>query len=889
MLLAFSIAAAPYTQAFQEVVSPQHANSKLPHPFLAVDLDVQPELEAAITLSATNAQRAGVSNFLSRNPGTWEMRWDRRANRPNLIQGSGIPLIPGRGNSLSLRDLGLASGAEMDMDVVEKRLLEFIHANSDVMPNDGLEFRLDPSGSVPYGEGHSHWFVEFAQYHDGVRVQGASLFFRISNGNIVQFGSNLVAPVKSDATPSSTRANAFSLAFDELNFPAGTVVEEMINFGELLVFPVAPSGADAHQNYLGAAGAGYDHRLAWRFVFRINDDVNTYDVLFDAHSNRIITVRSLNEYVAATVSGGVYPTTNSDAEVVKPLPFASITNGSLKVTDALGIYDYSGGNSTIALDGAFFKMVDNCGAISLANSANGNIAMGTSPGSDCTTPGFGGPGNTHSSRSGFYHLTNINRKAIGFLPTNTWLQGKVTANMNIDDVCNAFWNGTTLNFFKSGGGCSNTGEIAAVFLHEWGHGMDTNSGGAAVNDNGSGEAVGDTFAFLETKDACIGKNFRPGEPCYNCSATCTGVRDLNAFSTLGGSGIAKPSTIVSDGGPECGRGDCPYINSGGFAYQGPMGYEGHCESYIASSANWDLSQKLVAAHGSEGWREMDKIWYGGLTSSKSAYRVASGGQCNPSAQVDGCGSNNWYTVYLAADDDDGNLANGTPNACRIWDAFNAHGIACGARPACSAGGGDFLFKNGFDPTETGSCTPQQLFADPGLEATNPVTFDNPFWVGFDSNLVTPYCNASCDVNGEIAPHTGTWFAWFGGQEESNSSLLAQEVTLPSGSPRWLNYWLMRQLSGDPSSSLVIKIDDTVVATIPAESAGPESAYSARTLQVPAQYLNDQPHTVEFEWEADAAGGVIGGAMLDDITLDCQSHPLNPVQNRGNVKVGARTH
>ncbi|HJU39976.1 MAG TPA: proprotein convertase P-domain-containing protein, partial [Tahibacter sp.] len=121
-------------------------------------------------------------------------------------------------------------------------------------------------------------------------------------------------------------------------------------------------------------------------------------------------------------------------------------------------------------------------------------------------------------------------------------------------------------------------------------------------------------------------------------------------------------------------------------YQGPMGYEGHCESYIAGSANWDLAQALVAQHGATaGYAQMDKIWYGSLTPSKSAYRVASGGKCNTAASVDGCGSNNWYTVYLAADDDDGNLANGTPNACRIWDAFNAHGIACGTRPACSGG------------------------------------------------------------------------------------------------------------------------------------------------------------------------------------------------------------
>src|SRR5690606_6885562 len=28
-------------------------------------------------------------------------------------------------------------------------------------------------------------------------------------------------------------------------------------------------------------------------------------------------------------------------------------------------------------------------------------------------------------------------------------------------------------------------------------------------------------------------------------------------------------------------------------------------------------------------------------------------------------------------------ANGPPNACRTWDAYDAHGIACGTRPACT--------------------------------------------------------------------------------------------------------------------------------------------------------------------------------------------------------------
>ncbi|MCQ4164882.1 PKD domain-containing protein, partial [Tahibacter harae] len=662
--------------------------------FLAPELAVQPELEATIQLTARMSQHSAAADFLGRNPGQWEMRWDRRADRPDLIQGSGIALIPGRGNSLSLEQLGLARSETVDLAVVEARLLDFIAKNGDLLKTDGLEFQLDTEASIGYGEGNSHWFVEFAQSKNGVRVRGANLFFRISNGNIVQFGSHMVAPVKTDTLAVSDRAKAFELARQELGFGADVRISQTINRGELLLLPYASDGRSAGDGYSGVDGEGYEHRLAWRFVFRNFGDKAIYDLLVDAKTNRVIEVRDQTLYAAATVDGGVFLGLNTGPETIVPLPFAAVTNGTAKVTDALGIYDYSSGTATTALDGKYFRMSDSCGSISLSNSTDGNLHLGTDTGTDCgNTSAPGGAGNTRASRTGFYYLTRINRKAATFLPSNSWIASKVTANMNVNDVCNATWGGSSANFYKSGTHpsdstitCANTGEIPAVFLHEWGHGMDQNSGGAA-SEYGSGEAVGDTFAFLETKDACIGNGFFTGRNgCTNCRSTCTGVRDLFAFSLQGAATIAKPSNVTADAGLNCDRLACPYLVNGISPYQGPMGYEGHCESYIASTANWDLAQSLVGAHGSSaGWAQMDKIWYASLTTSKSAYRVASGGKCNAAASVDGCGSNNWYTVYLAADDDDGNLANGTPNACRIWDAFNVHGIACGTRPACSGG------------------------------------------------------------------------------------------------------------------------------------------------------------------------------------------------------------
>ena len=585
----------------------------------------------------------------------WEIRWDTRSGRPNLIQGAGVPMPDGD---------------------VESAVRGFMADYPELFGVDPATLRLDPERTVHLGD---VWLIELQQFHRGVPVEGANVFFRINHGNLIQFGSEKVSEVRIGTAPRVSREEAFAAVLRALRADVSEV-SEILTPGRLKIVPTLPAGERPAEAYLGPAGRGYSHALVWEIAFRLAGGLETYEAWVDAHDvrdARILRLVDRNAY--AQVTGGIYPRTSSDPETVVGLPFLKL--GSNKVTNGAGKYTYGGGTVTATLEGKYVRIVDRCGAISLSDSSTGNLSFGTSGGTDCVTPGAGGAGNTHSARSGYYHLTRINRKAALYLPDNAWLKRTLTANMNIPSTCNAFWDGSTVNFFRSGNGCSNTGEIAAVFLHEWGHGLDSNTGGSA-NEKGSGEAVGDTFAFLETRSSCIGPNFRPNTVCYHCSS-CTGVRDVAEFGAGSGSRIAKPSNVASDTGLNCDRLLCPYV-SRSTPYQGPMGYEGHCESHIASSANWDLARSLVARWGSDaGWQAMEKIWYRSLTPSKSAYRVAAGGKCNPSARVDGCGSNNWYTVYLAVDDDDGNLANGTPNACRIWDAFNAHGIACGRRPACT--------------------------------------------------------------------------------------------------------------------------------------------------------------------------------------------------------------
>jgi len=148
--------------------------------------------------------------------------------------------------------------------------------------------------------------------------------------------------------------------------------------------------------------------------------------------------------------------------------------------------------------------------------------------------------------------------------------------------------------------------------------------------------------------------------------------------------IAKPSTVTDNLGINCDKWACPYLSQGIYPYQGPMGYEGHCESYVASSANWDLAQSLVATTVRPRAAAMDSIWYKSLIPARAPTRSPPAAPATPRT-VNGCAATNWYTVFLSADDDNGNLADGTPNGCRIWDAFNAHGIGVRTRPACAGG------------------------------------------------------------------------------------------------------------------------------------------------------------------------------------------------------------
>ncbi len=596
------------------------------------------------------APSAALRSFFEKHSPRWDVRWDLRSGRPHLIQGAGVALVAVK-----------ASGRkEARLETVALALRRFMAENPGLLDVAHLDLRLDRSRSFAFGEERDLWLVEFQQFHQGLPVLGAHVFFRIRHGNVTQFGTRRLDDVHLDVEPATSRREALEAA-------ARPVVAKAR--GGLAVLPVRP--ADER--------IGLEHRLVWEIV------VDGRRILVDAHRGELLMDRPLLRFAEATVSGTVAPPTGRGVPVRVPFPFAGVDHQDGRVTDLEGVYEYAGGPASVQLEGHWIHVDDGCGPISVAGDFAGEVDL--DPGDPACVLGQGGGGNTLAARTAFYYLSRAHHEAGTYLPSVPWLQTALTARVDLDeslcDACSAFWDPLTgaVNFAASGSGCVAVGELPAVVVHEWAHGFDASLGGTA-EEGASGEAAADAFAFLETRDACIANGLRPGWPCHNCRPACSGVRDVAAFAAGGAGTIARPGTVDDPAGLDCGRFGYPY--GADPAFKGPLGYQAHCESYIASAAVWDLTRLFAAAHGPmEGWRAMEEIWYASQAAGRSAYRVVRDPEGGPSG-VDGCGADSWYSVLLMADDSDGDLDNGTPNACRIWDAFDAHGIACGLRPSCSA-------------------------------------------------------------------------------------------------------------------------------------------------------------------------------------------------------------
>ncbi len=220
--------------------------------------------------------------------------------------------------------------------------------------------------------------------------------------------------------------------------------------------------------------------------------------------------------------------------------------------------------------------------------------------------------------SAYIHANLIKAHAASIAPAMPFLGTQLPVVVNEPDPqgCNAFWNGSAANFFLQRGGCNNTARLADVVYHEFGHAFHQHSilAGAGALDASLGEGTGDIMTASVTHDPHLAPGF--------FLASDASLRSMD-------SGRRWPEDID---------------------------WDPHETGLIWAGAMWDLRTFLVEDLGeAAGHALTDQLFYQAIRRSSSIPAT--------------------YAEVLAADDDDGDLANGTPHICSINRAFLAHGLA----------------------------------------------------------------------------------------------------------------------------------------------------------------------------------------------------------------------
>jgi hypothetical protein len=633
--------------------------------------------------------RAEWERFFAKYGSEFHVYFDPRSETPMNIMGR-IPMIPGSGvgNQLRLKDISRILGRRvrrMNSTLIGELILKFVLENKDLFGID-----IDQLGPVNATQINDYlWHINIPQQVHDIPVRYGRLAAVINHGNLVLIGTETWGNVHLDTVGKISSTEAMKIGFD---YAGGRLQRDRIwKEAALEIIPFATEESVPREGSSGLKGAGYGHRLAWVFGFQRTPELAQWEVLIDAHTGEVLAFQDKNAYIDKQIVGGAYALTNTEIcpsnnrcgtmQPHTPMPWADTgLPPPDDFTNSAGIFNYTNGNVTTTLNGLYLTINDNCGAIN-ETSATGDLNLGGINGQhDCTSSGTS-PGDTSASRSCFYEVNKIAETARGYLPANGWLQNQLTANVNLNQLCNGFWDGATINFFKSGGGCRNTGENAAVFDHEWGHGLDDNDSGGNLSN--SSEAYADIASMYRLWASCIGYGFffpgggngaicgltadgtgdnhneaQVGDP--HCDVDCSGVRD---------SDYLKHADQLPDGAIN-------FVCDKCIAGMGPCGRQVHCSGTPVRQMAWDFAKRDLQSNpynydGNTAFIIADRIFYQG------SGLIGDWHSCDcPNQLADGCAATNGYMQWLAIDDDDGDMTNGTPHMMALFSSYYRHGIAC---------------------------------------------------------------------------------------------------------------------------------------------------------------------------------------------------------------------
>ena len=523
----------------------------------------------------------------------WRAVWDVDTNVPIRLWGSTSPI----------------SGTVANPAAAEAAAREFLAAHLSLLaPGASIsDFTLVSNVINPSGDMRS---VGFAQRIGGVQVLDGAVGFAFKHDRLMLVSSSALPYVTVTSTTRGFKPDAVGRAATGWLASGGRTTRVASIGSEHVIVPLVHSRT--------SAGLDIEYRLAdvvevesiyetgkWTVWVGADDGVAF------ARANRIL-------HTTGTVVFNTPDQSPSGTRSDKPAPFDNHTvNGVATTSDANGVVTWNtAGSATVnpGLTGTFVNVVNASGAKATATL--------TLPAAGSVTWNLSNVETSDSQISSYVFANKAKAFAKAtYNPTQalTFINGLLDVDVNVEDgnECNAFWDGAKLNFYPATAGkCENTGRMADVVYHEFGHGLHQNSVIAGIGqfEGGLSEGLADGNAINITGDPGLGRGFFLDN---------TPLRDENP--------AVKKTWPVP-------------------------GNEVHDEGEIIGETLWDLRTALQAKLGvTAGFAQHVKIYYSIMQRASDIPTTT-------------------YPEALAADDDDGDLTNGTPNMCEINAAFAAHNI-----------------------------------------------------------------------------------------------------------------------------------------------------------------------------------------------------------------------
>ncbi len=470
-----------------------------------------------------------------------------------------------------------------DEAAVEASLRDFMASYEGLVGVDERQLSMTHAG---YIERTDTWYVQFDQVLNDIPIRNASVELRIRHGALVQFAAKTAPKVNWQGAAELSSETAIELAIEDGPAPNA---DHTIDDSLLVFYAMEEDGAIVTP-------------LAWEVTHETQSPRGIWTTWINAETGELIGVRNDVRYLQGTLTA-YHDTRTVDGDyTTSPVPAQRLENSTNYVyTGDDGSFSLDGSSLTAEMQGQWFRVQNQTGD-------NAEYTFND------TDPMWTEDDATIAEIDSYIFLHQVRDWGVEFAPEVGIVGNKVTSKVNINSNCNAYYDGS-VNFYSKGGGCNNTGRIADVNYHEWGHGFHYYSLETGSYDGSLGEGAADTVSFLLTDDEVIAPYFMTS-----------------------GSGIRN----VAD--------DRVYPDD----WVGEVHYDG----LIFAGAVWDFWKALEEdGDDEEAWNTTSQIFADALKSGPTV----------PES----------YDAFVLADDDDGDLSNGTPNLCGLIEAFSIHGLGPG--------------------------------------------------------------------------------------------------------------------------------------------------------------------------------------------------------------------